>query len=93
VQASLMLIARRLGSLRDPRWFRPWAYRITTREAVRLAKRRGRERRLFEDEPEGGIEVPVEEDQAADLLRMCADSIDRLPGASGLVVGLHYRGG
>lgn len=93
VQASLMLIARRLDSLRDPRWFRPWAYRITTREAVRLAKRRGRERRLFEEEAEEGAEPPVEEDEAAELLRACSELIDRLPGASRLVVGLHYREG
>jgi len=89
----MLLITRRLGSLRDPRWFRPWAYRITTREAVRLSRRRGRERQLFEEEPEGGIEAPVEEDEAAALLRACADWIDRLPGASRMVVGLHYREG
>jgi RNA polymerase sigma-70 factor (ECF subfamily) len=93
VQASLMLIARRLGSLRDARWFRPWAYRITTREAVRLAKSRGRERQLFEEEPADVTDTAVREDEADELLRACADGIDRLPGASRLVLSLHYREG
>lgn len=92
MQASLLLIARRLGSLRDPRWFRAWAYRITTREAVRLAKWRGRERRLVDED------VPVESVDAAapapaeagELLRMCADRIDGLPPAAQVVVRLHY---
>ena len=26
LQSSLLLVARRLRSLRDPRWFRAWAY-------------------------------------------------------------------
>jgi len=50
LQASLLLIARRLGTVRDPRWFRAWAYRITTRESLRVARRLGRDRRMFNDE-------------------------------------------
>lgn len=41
-----------------------------------------------------GSEGPaVQEDEAAELMRACAASIDRLPAASRLVVDLHYREG
>lgn len=93
VQASLLLIARRLATLTDPRWFRAWAYRITTREAVRLAKKRGRERAAFDDEPGDVAEPAVPEDDAAGLLRACAAGMEQLPAASRLVLGLHYREG
>ena len=39
LQDTLLLIARKLTWLRDPRWFRAWAFRIATREAVRHAKK------------------------------------------------------
>ena len=92
VQAGMLLIARRLTTLRDPRWFRAWAYRIVTREAVRLARRRGRERLLFdEDARVEAVEVPAT-DHAIDPA-ICAGSIDRLPTAARLVLGLHYLEG
>jgi len=45
LQETLMRIARKLASLRQPVWIRAWAYRIATREAVRqsMAGRRWRE--------------------------------------------------
>src|SRR3954470_9755712 len=49
LQNSLLLIARRLAGLRDPRWFKAWAYRIATREAVRLTKRERRIRQIAEE--------------------------------------------
>jgi RNA polymerase sigma-70 factor (ECF subfamily) len=92
VQASLLLIARRLAALRDPRWFRAWAYRITTREALRSARRRGRERALFEEDAAAAPpDAPVPEpDEASDLLRLCAGRIDDLPTGSQVVLRLHY---
>lgn len=94
-QAGLILIARRLGTLREPRWFRAWAYRIVTREAVRLAKRRGRERLLFDDHlPVECLDIAeTQPEEAADLIAECAGAIDRLPAASGIVARLHYREG
>lgn len=91
LQSSLLLVARRLGSLRDPRWFRAWAYRIATREAVRTAKRRTRDKGLFADEPVEVAEVPAEEpayDPA--LVRACLDRIDLLPAGARTVIRMHY---
>lgn len=90
LQASLLLVACRLTSLKDPRWFRAWAYRIATREAVRAAKRQSRDRALFDD-AEGIEDVRAEEpvyDPA--LVRACADQIDTLPPAGRVVLRLHY---
>ena len=90
LQASLFLVARRLGGLRDPRWFRAWAFRIATREAVRAVRRRSRDRARFEDVDELA-DVPAEApvyDPA--LVRACADRLDGLPPAAQVVLRLHY---
>jgi len=85
LQNSLLLIARRLGSLRDPRWFRAWAYRIATREAVRASKRDVRLQLL---PAEAAAQAGPPPDPA--LLRDCADRLDALPAAAQIVVRLHY---
>jgi DNA-directed RNA polymerase specialized sigma24 family protein len=40
LQDSLVIVIRKLGGLDDPGAFRPWAYRIASREAFRCLKRR-----------------------------------------------------
>ncbi|HEU0013290.1 MAG TPA: RNA polymerase sigma factor [Longimicrobium sp.] len=42
LQDTLVQVCRKLGWLRDPRWFRAWAYRIATRIALRRVKREKR---------------------------------------------------
>src|SRR5687767_5436417 len=61
LQNSLWLIARRLRGLRDPRWFKAWAYRIATREGVRMAKRETRIRDLREAAAIEPVETPLPE--------------------------------
>jgi RNA polymerase sigma-70 factor (ECF subfamily) len=39
LQETLLILCRRLGTVRDHRWVRAWAYRVATREAVRAARR------------------------------------------------------
>jgi len=92
MQASLLLIARKLPTLHDPRWSRAWAYRIVTREAVRAAKKRGRERLRFD------AEIAVEsldasEAGADERAALCGEAIDHLPAAAQIVARLHYRDG
>jgi RNA polymerase sigma-70 factor (ECF subfamily) len=92
LQNCLLLIARQLPGLRDPRWFKAWAYRIATREAVRLAKREVRIRDLREA---AALAEPVEapEPEApfdAAVLRACADRLAELPPACQIVLRLHY---
>jgi len=92
LQDSLLLIARRLGGLRDPRWFKAWAYRIATREGVRVAKRESRFRNVADEEipadpaPAFGDDAPFD----AGLVRNCADRLDALPPACQIVLRLHY---
>ena len=91
LQASLLLIARRLGTVRDPRWFRAWAYRITTRESLRVARRLGRDRRMFDD----GVSIeslsePIQPDEGNDLPPLWAERLVELPSAAQLVLRLHF---
>ena len=90
LQASLLLVARRLTSLRDPRWFRAWAFRIATREAVRAARRQARDRALFDDAE--AIDQVAAAEPAYDpaLVRACAGRLDALPPAARIVLRLHY---
>ncbi|WP_310468974.1 RNA polymerase sigma factor [Sphingomonas sp.] len=92
LQNSLLLIARRLRSLRDPRWFKAWAYRIATREAVRAAKRQSAvDARWAEVELADAVAAPeVEEPFDAGEIRAAIDRVDALPPASAIVVRLHY---
>ncbi|HMG47723.1 MAG TPA: RNA polymerase sigma factor [Allosphingosinicella sp.] len=85
LQNSLLLIARRLTSLRDPRWFKAWAYRIATREAVRTAKREARVH-AFEDEAAPEADGPID----AALPEECLHRLAELPPAAQIVVRLHY---
>lgn len=90
LQSVLLIVVRRLAGLRDPRWFRAWAYRIATREAVRAARRRGHDLRLLAD-PEALDDVAAD-GPAADpvLVRACADRLAALPPAAELTLRLHY---
>lgn len=90
LQSALLIIAGRLGGLRDPRWFRAWAYRIATREAVRAARRRKRDLRLFEET--AAIDETAAETPFVDplLVRACADRLAALPPAAELTLRLHY---
>ena len=92
LQNSLLLIARRLAGLRDPRWFKAWAYRIATREAVRTAKLESRfDDRRAEAELADHTEVPLPEGRFdADVIRACAEHLANLPPACQIVVRLHY---
>lgn len=84
VQETLITIVRKLTWLSDPALFRPWAFRIASRNAFRhLRKRRPEE--------------PLEELAAAEIVeadpwqreRLLA-SLERLSPASRAVITLHY---
>lgn len=90
LQSTLLIIVRRLGGLRDPRWFRAWAYRIATREGVHAARRRKRDLCLLEGPT--GIDATPAEVPFVDpvLFRACADRLGALPPAAELTLRLHY---
>lgn len=85
VQETLIAIVRNIAWLSDASLFRPWAYRIASREAFRALKKK----RRYTD--------PIDDDIAADVVlpdpwqreRLLA-SLDRLSPASRAVITLHY---
>ena len=93
LQDSLFTISRRLGTLRDPQWFRAWAYRIATREGVKHSRRNRRLPSTSDsaiEQLESVEEVPAFD---ADLIEQIPDAINALPPASQLVLRMHYLDG
>ena len=92
LQDVFVLIIRKLAWLRDPRVFRPWTYRIASREAFRRLKR---ERRMTENlESEACLEsepiAPTEDRNAHDLIDQLPVLLQEVSPASRAVLSLHY---
>lgn len=87
-QETLLTIARKLSSLRDPRWFRAWAYRIATRRALRTLKDASRWTTFDVDAH------PIPDYDKAEVshfdYELLEQAIARLSPASQLVVRMHY---
>ena len=84
LQDVFLLIFRKLRWLNDPSLFRPWAYRIATREALRRLKVR--------EDPLEGIE-PVANVPDIDVLvtrAQLSELLARVSPASRAVLTLHY---
>lgn len=91
LQDVLWTIARRLSQLRDARWFRPWAYRIATRAALRRTHAERRWRDALRNEELSLLEAPIEEPSFdVEVFRAIVDQIDSLSPASSMVVRMHY---
>lgn len=88
VQETLLAVARGLKSLRDPRLFKAWAFRIATRAAVRSLARDQREL-LFADVPDVTVEEGAEDDRWADI----EARVGALPPSSRAVIQMHYLDG
>ena len=83
VQETLVAIVRKIEWLHDPALFRPWAYRIASRQAFRAIGRRR------PAEPLGEIDVEPEAIDPWQRERLLA-SIDRLTPPVRAVITLHY---
>src|SRR4051812_79904 len=60
LQEVFLRVYRKLGWLREAGLFRPWCYRIATREALRRLRRERGWRRLIRDEGVlAGLEAPT----------------------------------
>jgi RNA polymerase sigma-70 factor (ECF subfamily) len=91
LQETLWTISRRLPSLRDPRWFRAWAYRIATRQAVRRGKRERFWVVAERDESLASIEAVAKTERVEPELRAALhDAVGDLSPASQLVVRMHF---
>ncbi len=92
LQEVFIRIYRKLGWLREPELFRPWAYRIASREAFKHLKR---ERRWVEQiRDESTLEaIPAQssaESYAPELIEHLPLLIARVSPASRAVLILHY---
>lgn len=93
LQDTLIIICRRLGSVREPEWVRAWAYRVATREAVRAAKRVRRDRGNPLDDIAEMAEPPVEASSGLadeELLAELPARLAALPLGAQVVLRLHY---
>lgn len=89
LQEVFLLIYRKIGWLRDPLLFRPWAYRIASRETfTRLKKEKWWNEQVREDEslenvPASAVDDPVSTEEVRALLSAASP-------ASRAVLILHY---
>jgi RNA polymerase sigma-70 factor (ECF subfamily) len=94
LQDVFVLIWRKLGWLRDPEVFRPWAYRIASREAFRRLRKHRAGARLLRDETLlaelPAPEVPPFPREWAEAL---PGLLDRVSPSSRAVLILHYLQG
>jgi RNA polymerase sigma-70 factor (ECF subfamily) len=91
LQDTLIIICRRLGSIRDVAWVRAWAYRVATREAVRAARKAHR----HAGDPLGdaeGVSAPDAAPPAVDdeLLAALPNKLAAVPAGAQIVLRLHY---
>lgn len=94
LQEILLTISRKLGTLRDPQWFRAWAYRIATRDAIRHSERWRRTPLTIEsDDLDNMPSAGVDDDLDSETLAYLASAVSTLPPASQLVIRMHYMEG
>ena len=96
LQEILLTISRKLGSLRDPRWFRAWSFRLATRLAIRHARRRRTKHVLVDiDQAEELLAAPAPDEAPFDESQLATlrGALDAVPPASQLVLRMHYEHG
>lgn len=92
LQNAFLRIYQNLKALRDPELFRPWAYRITNREALKVLKRERlwseqvRDEILLESLPNQVVTTELTTREAEVL----PEFIAQLSSASRAVIVLHY---
>ena len=92
LQDVLLIVARKLSTLRTPELFRPWAYRVSSRAAFRsLRKERRwreqvRDQQYLENQPTDQDSTNSQEVDAARLRR----SLDQVSPPLRAVLALHY---
>jgi RNA polymerase sigma-70 factor (ECF subfamily) len=90
LQDVLVIVCRKLKSLHTPELFRPWVYRIASRQAFRHLKNE----RRWPDRPTGAM---VLDDMPAQTIRPSTEvlrellSLDALSAANRAVLALHFQ--
>jgi RNA polymerase sigma-70 factor (ECF subfamily) len=95
LQDALLIVCRKLPTLRDPRWFRAWAYRVATREGVRRRRRDRPWRDALRGEALDALAAAAEPEPPFDpeLVAELPRRLDALPPACRIVLRLHYLDG
>lgn len=92
LQEVFMRIYRKLGWLQQPELFRPWAFRIASREAFKRIKREARWREQVRDESILDA-IPLEASEqhsSSEVIEHLPSLIARVSPASRAVLMLHY---
>jgi RNA polymerase sigma-70 factor, ECF subfamily len=90
LQDVLVIVVRKLGMLEDPKLFRPWSFRIASREAFRHIRRRRLWNGRHEDDAQLDGLVTPETLPSGELLRDLL-AIDSISPASRAVLILHFE--
>ncbi|HEX8673867.1 MAG TPA: RNA polymerase sigma factor [Longimicrobium sp.] len=91
LQDTLVIICRRLGTVRELEWIRAWAYRVATREAVRTARNaRSHLHDPLDSLPELPASQPDEPAVDAETLSELPARLDALPPAARIVLRMRY---
>jgi len=94
LQESLWVIARKLPSLRDPRWMRAWAYRIATREAVHRSHSEKRWKEALRGDDLNVLVAEADDEQFdGEVIAEIVSRLDSLSPASQVVLRMHYLQG
>ena len=89
-QDVLIILVRRLGSLQDPALFRPWLFRIASREAFRhIRKRRAWQGRHDDEAQLDDLPAPETPTPCDDLRRLLAT--ETISPANRAVLVLHFE--
>jgi RNA polymerase sigma-70 factor (ECF subfamily) len=91
LQEVFLRIYRKLRWLREPSAFRPWAYRIATREAFRHLKRERKwTERVDYEEALQQISAPPPRRELMEMIERLPQVIEKLSPASRAVIVLYY---
>jgi RNA polymerase sigma-70 factor, ECF subfamily len=92
LQETFIRVYRKLGWLREPALFRPWAYRVATREAFRHLKRERRwDDQVRDEETLRALPAPPAREEFAPVLSArLRETVAGLSPASRAVVVLYY---
>lgn len=94
LQETLWVIARKLPSLRDPRWLRAWAYRIATRESVHHTHSEKRWNEALRGDDLNLLPAEEHDEQFdSELVAQIPSRLDALSPASQVVLRMHYLDG
>lgn len=90
LQDVLVIIVRKLGSLENPALFRPWIFRIASREAFRHVKKRRRWQERHEDDSQLDA-LPMPETRPPDNALRELLTAESISPASRAVLMLHFN--